>query len=1098
MRQKTLLSKLMLLLCALIVGSSGAWADDTYTLGWGAASGQSGTYTNFTATSGTVSGIVSFSTAKNGGTSDPAYNSNNSDLRLYYNSGGNGGSITLTPASNVTITGFVMTTSTSPSVNYSVDGGTATSVTVSNNTYTVTGISASSSIMIQNVNTSNTQLRIKTIQITYTSSTPIVQTVATPSFSPAAGAVFSGTTVTISTVTEGATIYYTTDNSTPSATNGTQGNSITVTSPTTIKAIAVKESMDDSEVAEAVYTIKPKVTGYTINFENTLDCYVDWTMENIGIHTSGVTSAHGGSAWGSNVNSSDNATQTASIQTKEKVAYPNVFTCYISKESTNNTSSSWKIQVSSDGTTWNDIATLSSMTQNSWTEFTGDIKSAGYTDVYVRLYYSGSNAKRAVDDISLTTYTPAAVEAPSINVPSEFTISTTATITCVTEGATIYYSYDNSTWTEYTGELPINETKTIYAKAVKGTDESTVAQATTTKILATPTVSISTTSINIGATANVTTNGPTVTLTTSDGTIASVNGTTVSGVAAGTATITATWSANSDYAAGTKDFEVTVIDPNAPGSENNPYSVAQAIAATPATGTSANVYIHGKVSSFYNNNSNVTGDNYHRYYISDDGTSTDQLLVFNGKGLNNVAFSNADDLMIGDEITICGGLTTFSNAPEVAKDNYIVSLQRQKKDPTIVVNKTETVAYGSVFTVDNSVIEGGEIRVTSSNTAVATVSGLVITPVAVGTTTITVATEESASYNAGSETFTLTVTQPAGGTSVPVDGYVKVTNSSDLTDGEYLIVYESGNVAFNGGLETLDAQGNYISVSISDNTIASSTTVDAATFIVAAVEGGYSIKSASGSYIGRTGTTNGFNSSATEVYTNTITFNNGNAVITSSGGPTLQYFATSGQERFRYYASTQKSISLYKKVETTLTVKLNGSGYATYCSEYPLDFTNATGYSAWQITSVSGEDITFSQVTGSVKGGTGLLLKGTAGETITLTSSDSNTELSGNRLYGTLAPTYVAADQYYGLSGNQFVKVNAGTVPAGKALLPASEVGSAARLSFVFEDDNTTTGISEELRVKSEESFYNLNGQRVNDLKKGGLYIVGGKKVIVK
>ena len=46
-------------------------------------------------------------------------------------------------------------------------------------------------------------------------------------------------------------------------------------------------------------------------------------------------------------------------------------------------------------------------------------------------------------------------------------------------------------------------------------------------------------------------------------------------------------------------------------------------------------------------------------------------------------------------------------------------------------------------------------------------------------------------------------------------------------------------------------------------------------------------------------------------------------------------------------------------------------------------------------------------------------------------------------------------------------------------------------------DDDTTTGISEERRVKNEESVYNLSGQRVEKPKKGGLYIVGGKKLII-
>lgn len=115
----------------------------------------------------------------------------------------------------------------------------------------------------------------------------------------------------------------------------------------------------------------------------------------------------------------------------------------------------------------------------------------------------------------------------------------------------------------------------------------------------------------------------------------------------------------------------------APGADaEHPYTVAQAISNTPSSGTSNDVYIHGFVSGFYGSNDDILDDTYHRYYISDDGTTTDQLLVYNGKGLNNVAFSNVNDLLIGDEVIIKGGLTTFSNAAEIAKDNYIVSLVR--------------------------------------------------------------------------------------------------------------------------------------------------------------------------------------------------------------------------------------------------------------------------------------------------------------------------------------------------------------------------------------------------------------------------------------
>ena len=81
--------------------------------------------------------------------------------------------------------------------------------------------------------------------------------VATPIFSIESGAVDSGTSVTITCGTEGAKIYYTTDGSEPTASSAEYTAAISVTPPMTLKAIAVKDGMNDSAVASASYTIKP-------------------------------------------------------------------------------------------------------------------------------------------------------------------------------------------------------------------------------------------------------------------------------------------------------------------------------------------------------------------------------------------------------------------------------------------------------------------------------------------------------------------------------------------------------------------------------------------------------------------------------------------------------------------------------------------------------------------------------------------------------------------------------------------------------------------------------------------------------------------------
>ena len=186
--------------------------------------------------------------------------------------------------------------------------------------------------------------------------------------------------------------------------------------------------------------------------------------------------------------------------------------------------------------------------------------------------------------------------------------------------------------------------------------------------------------------------------------------------------------------------------------------------------------------------------------------------------------------------------------------------------------------------------------------------------------------------------------------------FTKVT--SNLTDGTYLLVYEAGNLAFNGALTTLDAVNNTVSVEITDNQITGD--FDANVFEIATVSGGYTIKSASGYYIGQTSDANGLASSKTTAHTNTITFDaDGTANIISSGGAYLRYNATSGQERFRYFKSgsytNQKAIALYRletagsgeeveKVLESITVTDATTTFAVGSEEFVFDGTVTAHY----------------------------------------------------------------------------------------------------------------------------------------------------------
>lgn len=180
--------------------------------------------------------------------------------------------------------------------------------------------------------------------------------------------------------------------------------------------------------------------------------------------------------------------------------------------------------------------------------------------------------------------------------------------------------------------------------------------------------------------------------------------------------------------------------------------------------------------------------------------------------------------------------------------------------------------------------------------------------------------------------------------------YVKVTEDANDLSGEYLIVYEDSEgsptapKAFNGGLTTLDAVSNTIAVTISNNTIASTPTTDAAKFTIAKDgEGDYTIKSASGKYIGRTTNENDLDESESTPYKNTITFTDGNANIIGSGGAYLRYNNTSNQLRFRYYSSStytnQQPIALYKKSGSSASY----TDYTTGCQDVTITYYGFTG-----------------------------------------------------------------------------------------------------------------------------------------------------------
>ena len=187
-----------------------------------------------------------------------------------------------------------------------------------------------------------------------------------------------------------------------------------------------------------------------------------------------------------------------------------------------------------------------------------------------------------------------------------------------------------------------------------------------------------------------------------------------------------------------------------------------------------------------------------------------------------------------------------------------------------------------------------------------------------------------------------------------VGGYVKLTETPADLSGEYLIVYEDGAVAFNGGLTTLDAASNTISVTITDNTIEATNATNAAKFTIAKHGTAYLITSASEYHIGQTSDANGLLSNKSTTYTNNISITDGNADIIASGGAYLRYNKTSGDTRFRYYKSStytgQQPIALYKKSGSSASY----TDYTTGCHDVTITYY---GFNGGYTTNCGGSDL---------------------------------------------------------------------------------------------------------------------------------------------
>ena len=167
----------------------------------------------------------------------------------------------------------------------------------------------------------------------------------------------------------------------------------------------------------------------------------------------------------------------------------------------------------------------------------------------------------------------------------------------------------------------------------------------------------------------------------------------------------------------------------------------------------------------------------------------------------------------------------------------------------------------------------------------------------------------------------------------------------------------------------------------------------------------------------------------------------------------------------------------------------------TYCAFENL--ATPEGITAYIVTGTNGDKATTSQID-YIPQGVGVLLYGTAGSDFRASAYTGATgSFTTNKLVGVTAATTIAAEAGYVLYGDAFVLTTGGSLPANRSYLPVS--GAALTRSLIIEGGDGATSIeSIEDHQATDGRWFDMQGRRIDKPKKKGLYILDGKKIVIK
>ena len=698
---------------------------------------------------------------------------------------------------------------------------------------------------------------------------------------------------------------------------------------------------------------------------------------------------------------------------------------------------------------------ISNMTASAGTLNTSDSPNGVWTGSVASVTFTASTAQARASKVKVFVATTAT---PTFSLAGgEYEEAKEVSISCATDGATIYYTTDGSTptssSTEYTGAIDITETTTLKAIAIYDGVSSSVASATyTMNRPAAPTFDVATCVFDAAFDLHLSAADGTTIYYTTDGTTPTSGSSAYStkvAISTATTTIKAIAVKNgltSDVASATYTYD-SRITPT--------FSLSTTSLGLKVNDTS------DAVTLTTNSDGDVTfscADS----HVTLTGTGNSRTISANAAGeyTVNVTVTNSDD---------------YKDAAGTITVNVTKKATTMVLTPSFTSKDLYVTTSGSVTGVpqyNSSNIAGAEVTYSSSETKVATIaSNGAITFRKAGTTTITVSYEGDDEYEECEASYNLDLTD-----STPQSTEVSITFGNSLYGTSYTGTDAANNGPFEGTVNNVtvtvaQGSGSNLYVTNSETRIYGGTT-----------KGTITIAAPTGYYVTKIIITKGSSWS-----------------VTASPG-TLSTATWTGSASSVVFSANSRSDFQSAKVTIAEKVTVGGAGYTTYVAKHDISFPDdVTAYIAKKI---NAETVTLEEIDEAPLG-TPVIIKANAGTYALPAITTTPDDITGNLLQASDGTVKGNGSTIYALAKKGdpavvgFYLVNNGvTVPEGKAYLEIEGDSDVKGFTFVFEDDEDAINEVNGSGVKANGSIYDLQGRRVLNPGKG-LYIVNGKKILL-